>query len=161
MKLSGHIKIEKQLAVKAYRRALRFSAFNTYAYYYAVRLVVVGLLIAMADAVWEERDLIPRHAAVLGIIWLGITLFEYIRWHYDLEKKTEGWEFDATLDDTFVKTYAKVEAEREVPWDFYTSYREYEDYLEIRDSDSQVTFIPKTPELIEMINFTKEKIPNR
>ncbi len=161
MALSGHIKIDKELAVKGYRRALRFSAFNTYSYYYAVRLVVVGLAIAMADAFWDERDLIPRHAAVLGVVWLGITLFEYIRWYHDLGTKTEGWEFDATLDDTGVKSYAKVEAENKYAWDFYTSCREYEDYLEIRDSNGQVTFVPKTQELNDLVNFTKEKIPNR
>lgn len=161
MELSGRIKIEKELAIKGYRRALRFSALNSFAYYYAVRLVVVGLLIAIADAFWDGRDLIPRHAAVLGIVWLGITLFEYVRWYRDLDTKTEGWDFDATLNDTGVKTFAKVEAENEYPWDFYTSCREYEDYLEIRDSNAQVTFVPKTPELMELVNFTKEKIQDR
>jgi len=159
MGLSGHIRIEKDLAIKGYRRALRFSAFNTFAYYYATRLTVVGLILAMADATAGERDLIPRHAAVLAIVWLGITIYDYVCWYRDLETKTVGWEFDATLDDSGVKVYTKYEAESEYPWSHYTSCREYEDYLEIRNSKGEVTFVPKTSDLLEMVAYTKEKIP--
>lgn len=161
MELSGHIKVDKELAVKGYVNAFRFSGLINLASYYGTRLAVVWVIVAMADGIAGERDLAPLHALALAIVWLGVTSYEYVQWRLRLKADTVGWEFDATLNETGVKTYAKAESEKEYPWDFYTACREYEDYLEIRDSDGNVTFVPKTLELAELVAFTKEKIPTR
>ncbi|MBA3769379.1 MAG: hypothetical protein H0X08_02555 [Blastocatellia bacterium] len=159
MSLSAHIKIDKDLAVKGYRRALRYGAFGTYLYWYAIRLTVLWVLIAMADGIGGEKDLAPLHAGVLLLVCLGATIYDYIQWYRGIETTITGWEFDATLDEDGVKTHTEVPSDAEYSWDFYTGYREYDDYLEIHDSNKQVTFVPKTVVLAEVVAITKEKIP--
>jgi hypothetical protein len=157
MALTGHIKIEKELALRWYRRAYGITALFTHGYYYAVRLLILWLIIAIADSIGGQRDLAPLHGLTLFLVWIAITSYEYYRWYRGLEKTVVGWEFDATLDEQGVKTDAQVETAREVAWSFYTGYREYDDHLDIYEKD-QVTFIPKTDELAGLIAFTKEKI---
>jgi hypothetical protein len=80
--------------------------------------------------------------------------------------KTEGWEFIAKLDDTGVTTRAPQDViqdamneESRYEWSFYQSFKDYEDYLQITDINGGITFVPKTVELMELVEFTKNKIP--
>ena len=159
--LKAHIKIEKELAVKGWRRAFRFRSFDVFAYYYAIRLMIVWLAVATADAVWGERDLAPIHAVALALIWLGITTYEYVRWYTDLDKKTESWEYDAEVDDDGAVTHSKAEREEKRAWNSYKFYKEYDDYLELHDQDGNVAFLPKTEGLSEVVAFTKMKISQK
>ncbi|MFN0280101.1 MAG: hypothetical protein ACKVRN_16110 [Pyrinomonadaceae bacterium] len=116
------------------------------------------LIIAIADLIGGQPQLATLHAFVLFLIWIIITIYAYYAWYNDLEKSTVGWEFDAALDEDGVKTDAKVETERQVPWSFYAGYREFDDHLEIHDKNEEITFVPKTDELADVVAFTKEKV---
>ena len=158
MPVSAHIKIEKEQALTWTRRAFRYGMLFKFAWFYAIGLIVLWLIIAIADLIGGQPQLARLHGLALFLVWIGLTSYDYYLKYRDLEKTTVGWEFDATLDVEGVKTYSKVENEREVPWSFYTGYREYDDHLEIHDKKDQVTFIPKIDELADVVTFTKERI---
>jgi hypothetical protein len=159
--LEANVRIDKDLAVKGFRRALKYKAFQNISYFYAIRLMIVWLVISLVNALWGQGYLTSAHLVVLGVLWLGISIHGYYKWDKELAETTEGWEFIARLDDDGVFTYPKDRPEDEAryEWSFYHSYREYEDYLEITDINRNVTFLPKTAELLELIEFTKNKIP--
>lgn len=159
MAITGRIKIEKEFVLKAYRRKNRWGGLFHVGYHLAIRLMFVWLAIASADACAGRRDLAALHALTIFFVWIVATVCYYVSWYQSLKKTVVGWEFDATLDDEGVKTHSIVDADREVPWSFYKGYREHDGYLEIHDQKDQVTFVPKTEELADLVVFTKEKIP--
>lgn len=158
MSLNAHIKVDKEQALIWTRRAYRFSALFKFAWFYAIGIIVLWLLIAIVDVIGGQPQLATLHGLALFLIWIAVTSYYYYYWYKGLEKTTVSWEFDATLDEEGVITNQKIETDREVPWSFYTGYREYEDHLEIHDKKEQVTFIPKIAELADVITYTKERI---
>jgi len=160
--LEAHIKIDKDLAVKGFRRALKYKALQDISYFYAVRLMIVWLVVSLANALWEQADLSKIHLVFLVVLWIGISIHGYYKWHRELADQTEGWEFIAKLDDTGVTTQSVQKAEEEeikYGWDRYQSYKDCGDYLQIAFDGGGYTFLPKTAELAEVIEFTKNKIP--
>lgn len=97
------------------------------------------------------------HLLAPGIVWVVVSIFGYVNWQKGLVEKAEGWGFDARVDKTGVTTWHDTESRHN--WNFYLDYKEYDDYLEIRDQDGNVTFVPKEPHLAELIEFTKKQIP--
>ena len=157
--LNAHITIEKDLAVKAWRRAMRFRAFNQLSYFYATRLTIVWLVLATADIFAGAGELMSFHLGVLALVWAVATTIGYIRWYGEVESKTEGWEFDASLNEMGVSTSS--ESSVIFRWDHYKSYKEFEDYLEIEDQAGNFTFLPKSYELSEVVEFTKQNISSK
>jgi len=156
-----HVKIEKELAIKAWRRAMRFKAFDRLLYFYATRLTIVWLVVATVDAINNEKDLAPFHLGSLAIVCIVACIYGYIKWYLEVESKTVGWEFDAILDDQGVRTLSEVESETRHDWTYYKSYKEYDEYLQIDDEDGNTTFLPKIESLAEAISITKTKIPSK
>lgn len=158
--LEAHIKIEKDLAVKGFRRARRYSAFHEIAQFYGYRLAAVWIIISIADSVIGAPNLMTFHLLVLALVWLAVTAHRYAQWYRELDQKTEGWEFYAKLDDVGVLTEVEptLDLQDFHPWSHYSRYKEYDDYLEITDIYGETTFLPKEPMLCEMIEFTKRKI---
>lgn len=142
------------------RRAFLSDGLFRFAWFYAVVLAVLWLIIAIADLIGRQPQLAGLHALVLFLVWIGLTSYDFYSKYRGIAKTAVGWEFDATVDDDRVQTNARAET-HEVPWSFYTRYREYEDHLEIHDKKEQVTFLPKTDELEDLIAFTKRKIKRR
>lgn len=161
--LEAQIKIDHELAVKGFRRALRFKAFQDISYFYAVRLMAVWLVVSLVNALWDRGGLTTIHLIFLAVLWLIVSIHDYYKWHKELAGRTEGWEFIAKLDDGGVATRLIQDPQEEVrqDWDFYQSYRDYEDYIQINDTGGGITFLPKTPGLKEIIEFTKNKIPEK
>jgi len=160
--LEAHVKIDKELAVKGFRRAKRYSAFHEIALFYGYRLAAVWIVISIADAVIGAPNLMTFHLVVLGIVWLAATVHRYAQGYKEVAQQTVGWEFYAKLDDIGVTTDAEQVPNIQdfYPWSHYTGYREYDDYLEITDINGQTSFLPKDPKLYEIIAFTKRKIPS-
>jgi hypothetical protein len=156
--LEAHIKIEKELAVEGFRRALKFKAVKDISYFYGLRLMIVWIVISLANALAGEEHLSGYHGLFLIAVWIAFSVHVYYKWHRDLGD-TEGWEFYAQLDEFGVTTTADGENRNE--WNFYSSYIEHEDYLQINDTDGGITFLPKTPELTELVEFTKRKISEK
>src|SRR4051812_22314816 len=116
MPISAHIKIEKEQARKWKRRAFRSGALFKYAWYNAVAVILLWFIVSIADLMGGQPQLAKYHALALFFVWVVMTSYAYFHWSGYVDKTTEGWEFDAILDDDGVKTNTKVETERETPW---------------------------------------------
>lgn len=153
-----HIKVDKQLATKGWRKALGFKTLRETASGFATAVIIVWIVLFMTNSITGQGQFTTYDFAALALIGLAATVATHIKWYIDLGKNSPDWEFDAILNDQGVKTHAIVETDREVPWSYYKGYREYDDYIEIHDEKNQVTFIPKTDELMDAVAFTKENI---
>ena len=158
MMLKAEIHISNDLAVKGFERSLRAKAIRDISYFYATRLTFVWLALFFADAWINEAHLATWHLLILFAAWVAISAHGYFDWKKELAN-TKGWSFYAELDDIGVKTKSLDSSESFYEWDSYKSYTEYEDYLQIDGPGDSVSFLPKEPELISLIEFTKEKIP--
>jgi hypothetical protein len=156
--LEAHIQIDDDLAAKGYRRALQSKAIADICNHYAKNLLIVYMFVAAADAILDAPDLIWSHFLCLCVLWVFACIYGYSDWTKRVAQ-TRGWSFHAKLDELGVTTDNSQETRNN--WNFYTSYKEYEDYLQIDNSEGAVTFLPKTPELFEIVEFTKQKIPRR
>lgn len=155
----AHVTIEKELAVRGWRRALRFRSIKNISYFYAVRLTIVWIIISIVNGIFDDGRLTGYHLLALTIVWLVATLARYINWYREIGENTVGWEFDVVLDDDGVTSKSHSSMTRN--WSFYKQYREYDDYLEIEDSDGNITFLPKTNDMQELVEFTKAHIAER
>lgn len=156
--LEARVQIDDELAVKGYRRALRFKALQEQAYFYSSKLAVVWVVVAIADALFDAPHLIAPHFFFLLALSVAATFDGYLRWNKKIAAM-RGWSFYARLDEMGVATTFPQENWYE--WSSYTGYREFDDYLEIERLPGEISFLPKTPELFQVIEFTKEKIPQK
>lgn len=157
--LEAQIEIDKELAVKGYKRALKNKALREIAYFYASRLTIVWLVVSAANLLVNEENLTNYYLLIFAGLWIISTTHGYLQWQKKLANETQGWSFYASLDDIGVTT--NINRNNRYNWDFYTNYIEYDDYLQINDSQGDVTFLPKSAELSEIIEFTKNKIPQK
>ncbi len=156
--LEAHIEIEDKLAAKGFKRAMRNKAIAELAHYYATNLVIVWIIIAIADGIFGAGHLIFPHLLFIIGLCVAATILGYFDWVKRIDQ-TKGWSFHAKLDEQGVIT--DISQETRYNWNYYKNYKEYEDYLQIESSEGTFTFVPKTPELSEMIEFTKQKIPRK
>ncbi len=156
--LEAQIQIEDELAAKGFKRALRGKAIRDIAKFYANYLVIIWVIIAVADGLMGAGHLIFAHLIVILGLWIVATTLGYYDWTKRIAE-TKGWSFHAKLDEQGVIT--NISNENRMNWNFYKSYKEYEDYLQIESSEGNFTFVPKTPELFELVEFTKQKIPRK
>ncbi|HEX8286511.1 MAG TPA: hypothetical protein VF556_00860 [Pyrinomonadaceae bacterium] len=157
--LEATIEIEDKLAAKGYKRALQGKALRDIAHYYATKLIIVWVVIAVADGLYGAGNLIFTHLIFIFGLWIVATVYGYADWSRRIAQ-TKGWAFRARLDEQGVVTSAFSNEERK-NWNYYKSYKEYEDYLQIESTQGEITFLPKTPELFEVVEFTKQKIPQK
>jgi hypothetical protein len=156
--IEAHIKIDDELAAKGYKKALRFKAVRDISYYYAARLMLVWIVIMIVNGLMNAPELSKVHLLALALVWIGASVHGYLDWSKKIAE-TRGWSFDARLDARGVTT--DTDREQHHDWDYYKGYREFDDYLEIEMGDGGFSFLPKRPELFEVIEYTKEKIPRR
>ena len=152
------IQIDDELVVRAYRKAMRHKAVNDIIYFYASKLMVIWLVVAFADAYAGAARLIPLHLLFLSGLGVAASVYNYLDWEKRVAQM-KGWSFEATLDEMGVTT--RVPHENWYEWSSYKGYKEFDDYLEIERLPGEISFLPKTPDLFEAIQFTKEKIPEK
>lgn len=151
-----HVEVDDELAARGYRKALRAKAVNDIVYFYASKLMVVCLVVAFVDAYAGVARLIPLHLLFLSGLGVAASVYSYLDWEKRVSRM-KGWSFHARLDEMGVTTTAPQENWYE--WSSYKGYREFDDYLEIERLPGEISFLPKTPDLFQAIEFTKEKIP--
>ena len=156
--LEARIEIPDELAAKGFMRAVRPAAVPRIAAYYGNRLAAIWVAIAIADGLAGAGELIPYHLFVIALVWIGACAFRYREWSKEIAS-TKGWTFLAKLDEEGVTTRHDIPDERRVAWSYYKNYVEYDTYVQIEDENGQFSFLPKSPELFELIEFTKRKIP--
>lgn len=158
--LEAKIEISDELAAEGFRRAMSTKALIQIFAAYGGQLAIVWIAISILDAYFGAGYLIPYNLIPLGAIWVYSSLKRYLDWSSKVAA-TKGWSFYARLDEESVVTNHAASEDRIVGWDFYKNYVEYDDYLQIEDHDGNYTFVPKTPELFPLVEFTKRKIPER
>ena len=159
--LQADIWIDKHLAIKAYKRALQSREIWGLALGHGV-VNIATLLGAVATVIGLDTDYSLDHQVLLirlsiffTILWMFEVAGGFFYWQRTLRRTTQGWGFHATLDDEGVTTQA---GETKRVWGDYSAYVEYEDYLQLTGPGGEISFLPKRPELTEIIAFTKEKI---
>jgi hypothetical protein len=154
--IEAQIRIDDELAVKGYRKALRYKTAKDIVYFYASKMMIVWVVIAVADAFFGGEHLIKPHFFFLLALGAAASVYSYLKWDKEISE-LRGWSFFARLDEMGVTTTSPQENWYE--WSSYKGYREFDDYLEIERLPGEISLLPKTPELFEVIEFTKEKIP--
>ena len=153
--IEEHIQIDKNLAVKGYKKALKFKAIRDTTYFWATRLFIVWIAIVIADQIGNQGQLIGLHFQFILGLWVIASIYSYVDWYKKINN-IEGWDFHAKLDEKGVTT--TISKESRMDWNSYANYKEYEDYLQINDVHGGITFLPKTSKLNNVIEFTKTKI---
>jgi hypothetical protein len=156
--LEAHITIDRDLIIKGYKKAHAVKVLGDAVGFYGWRLLLVWLAVAAADGMKDREDLIGIHLFIV----LGAAAALSIHTYYDWTKKLAGAAADGylhvVLDDEGVTI--KNDNDKRIEWDSYSHFKEYEDYLEITHSSGEISFLPKTDELADVIVFTKTKIPS-
>jgi hypothetical protein len=157
--LEGYIQVEKDIAVKVYKKDLRSKAVRDISFYYAWRLFIVWAVIIQTDAIWGGNNkLIFWQSIGFIVLWISASIYEYRDW----SKRMDAYEvpsYTAVLDDTGVTIKSEILESRH-SWDSYKSYKEHDRYIKINFTNGGMSLIPKTPELFEIIEFTKSKLPS-
>jgi hypothetical protein len=157
--LEAYIQVEKNIAVKGHKRGLRSKAIKDISFYYAWRLFIVWAVIIQTNAIWGGNDkLIFWQSIVFIVLWISASIYEYRDW----SKRMDTYEvqsYTAILDDSGVTIRTEI-TENRYSWDSYKSYKEYDNYIQINFANEGMSLIPKTPELFEIIEFTKSKLPS-
>lgn len=155
--LEAKIRVEKELVAKGYKKGLWFNALKDISYFYAVRLMGVWILVSIVDGLFNQSSLMTMHAYALIGLWIAVSIYEYRKWAKQIEE-TQTDEYVAILDDIGV-IIKKEATEERFNWEFYKDYEEHQDYLQINFTYGGMGIIPRTPELFEVVEFTKNKLP--
>ena len=159
--LEAKIEIPDELAAKGFRRAMDTKSAVEITAYYGQSLAVVWILIVVVDGLMGAGHLIPYHLLALLGLWAFASIRRYRDWSRQVAGM-KGWSFLARLDEVGVTTVTDgLSDERRWDWSYYKNYVEYDTYLQIENENGDFSFLPKTPELFEIIEFTKRKIPER
>ena len=158
----ARIEIPDEIAAKGFKRAMTPSALSQIASHYGNNLAIVWVVIAIVDGIFGAGQLIFYHLIAMIGLWIAASFLRYREWS-KLISLSKGWSFHARLDEEGITTTRDHAADEEtrVSWSFYKNYVEYETYLQIEHDDGNFSFLPKTPELFELIEFTKRKIPEK
>jgi hypothetical protein len=157
--IEAHISIDRDLAIKGYKKAYGMQALQNGASFYSWRAFIVFLPIAFADGFYGRADLIGVHLYILVGLAVAASLHFYFDWMKKLSANARDTELHVVLDDEGVAI--KNDNDKRIEWETYSYLKEYEDYLEITHSSGDISFLPKRNELAEVIIFTKTKIPVR
>jgi hypothetical protein len=157
--IEAQITIDRDLAIKGYKRAYGIKALREGAAFYNFRAFYVFLAVAVADVLYGGGHLIGVHLLVITALAIGASLYHYFDWLRKLSATMKDYELHVVLDDDGVTI--KNDGGKRIAWSAYAYFKEYEDYLEITGAAGEVSLLPKRDELAKVIVFTKTKIPNK
>jgi hypothetical protein len=153
------ITIDRDLQIKGSKKAYGLQALRNGASFYSRRAFVVFLAVAVADALFGGGHLIGIHLCVISALAIAAAFYFYFDWLTKLSANARDYELDVILDDEGVTI--KNDNNKQITWNSYSYFKEYEDYLEITHSSGEISFVPKRNELADVIIFTKSKISNK
>lgn len=88
--------------------------------------------------------------------WLISLVYKILRHHFKISTIKDEFSFYVKLDELGVTI-----SEEHIPWEHYKFYIEHKSYLEIYDVNQKVSFLPKSNNLNEIINYTKRHIAKK
>lgn len=156
--IEANITIDRDLIIKGYKNAYSMKALRDSTAFYNVRAFFVFLAVAFADIYFGAAHLIGVHLVVIAALAIGASLYHYFSWLKQLSANAKDYELHVVLDDDGV--LIKNDNDKRLAWSSYSYYKEFDDYLEITNSTGEISFLPKRNELVDVIVFTKTKIPN-
>ena len=154
--LEARITIDDDLAARGFKRAMSTKAIVDISAHYAWMLTIVWMIVSVVDGFFNAGELITVHLLFLTGLWIFATARRYFEWSRETASM-KGWSFDAVVDELGVIVRRSFE-EEQVSWSSYKNYVEFDHYLQIEDENGNFSFLPKTPELFEIVEFTKQKI---
>ena len=113
--------------------------------------------VILIDVTTDNANLVWWHFISILFFAFLLSSYNYVKLEEFYKSTAREMEYDVQLDDSGV--YIK-NPDKHISWDNYLNYVEYEDYIQI-NSVGGTSFLPKTDELKEVIDFTKQKIPNK
>jgi hypothetical protein len=113
-------------------------------------------VVIFVDVLTNNLYLIWWHFLALAFLVLIMTLYADSQAIKKIKSTAKNSEYTAKLDDSGV--YINY-PDKHHGWDEYEYYKEHDEYLEIKGKTTGITFLPKTNELIEVVKYTKTKIP--
>jgi hypothetical protein len=157
--IEAQITIDRDLVIKGYKKAYGIKLVGDGARFYGWRAFVVFLAVAVADGVYNSEELIGAHLCIITALGITASFYHYFDWIKELSAAAADYELHVVLDDEGVTL--KNDHDKRIEWSSYAYFKEYEDYLEITDKASEISFLPKQDEYADVIVFTKSKIPNK
>jgi hypothetical protein len=156
--IEKEITIPKNITIKGILKSTKYISFlqdlrNS------INLLLFGLGgIILVDIISGNGYLIIWHMLSLLIVSVFVSQFLHMEWKNDILEKTKDHTYIVKLDEAGVQIINKPKNHR---WDDYLYYVEYEDYLLIMNKEVGISFLPITPELSDVIEYAKKKIPNK
>lgn len=128
--------------------------------HYFVRCLPVGFTIMLSD-LWFGNGIKVIH--ILGpVILCSAALAVLARREWMTQVKTTAEDLDLTveLEERGVKS-RWVGMYEFSEWDFYLWYEEFPDVIKLVHRTGGISFIPRLPETVEVIAYTKSRVPAR
>jgi hypothetical protein len=156
--IEKEITIPKNITIKGVLKSTKYTSFIE-DLRGSINLLLFGAGgIILVDLISGNGHLIIWHILSLLIVSGLISLFLHMQWKNDLLQKTKDHTYTVKLDETGVQIISEP---KNYKWGDYLYYVEYEDYLLIMNKEVGISFLPITPELSDIIEYTKKKIPNK
>ena len=155
--IEANIRIDRDLIIRGYKKAYGMQTLRSGASFYSWRAFAVWLPVALADGFYGRADLIGVHLYILVGLAVAASVHHYFDWTKELSLSARDSELHVALDDEGVI----IKNDKRIEWDSYSYFKEYDEYLEITHSSGDISFLPKTNELANVIIFTKTKIPGK
>ena len=115
-------------------------------------------VVVLVDVVTNNTHLILWHLLALAVLSVVVSLRTYSQYKDELKSKAKSVEYFVKLDDSGVYI---SHPKKHYGWEEYQCYIEHDKYLQLMGRNTGVSFLPKTDELSEVIEYTKSKIPNK
>jgi len=156
--IEKEITIPKEIIVKGLLHSRSFSEFIDNLKGFLYMSCYAASAIILVDSITSNTQLIKWHILSLVTLSLLVAVVTHAQWKKEIINKSKDFTYNAKLDDTGVFLSG---VSKHYNWNQYQYYIEYSDYLLIKGTESGVSFLPKTKELSDVIEFTKTKIPNK
>ena len=152
---TAKITISAALAKKVFWRAYKYRLLWKHAKFYGV------ILLFGAGGFSTFQFIASGRVAFSGLyllfpIWAVLIVFSYSKSYYILKNVNEGYSFDVKLDEEGVET-----SDQKISWDEYHYFVEFDEYLEIHGPKNSISFVPKTAELHDILEYVRKRIPTK
>ena len=103
----------------------------------------------------KDKSLLELIYVSIGV-WFILLSYRVLKIFLNIRAIKEDHSFYVSLNQQGVQISQKL-----TPWEHYTFYIEHDDYLEIHDIENNISYLPKTNDIDEIISFTKTHIPQK
>ncbi|MEB8431043.1 hypothetical protein OO007_02310 [Cocleimonas sp. KMM 6892] len=103
----------------------------------------------------KDKTLLELIYISIGV-WFILLSYRVLKIFLSIRAIKEDRSFYVSLNLQSVQISQKL-----TPWEHYKFYIEHDNYLEIHDIENNISFLPKTSDIDEIISFTKKRITKK